>query len=148
MAQQKHQHGEAFCLMEYASKDGSHREFIWNSRDGVTPFCIGAEDGTAEMQHVNWQKDKRSPKHVPEIGDRVFVDVGPYEEDLRERIAKKVDEFWNAAQYPMSKHYETKEAAIEAMLDECLHEPRSPHLVVVDEKLHRRFKLRAERMMV
>lgn len=32
-----YQHAEAFCLMQYASKDGSEREIVWNSRDGVTP---------------------------------------------------------------------------------------------------------------
>jgi hypothetical protein len=32
----KHNHPEAFMLMEYVSEDGSETEVLWNSRDGVT----------------------------------------------------------------------------------------------------------------
>jgi hypothetical protein len=73
----KHAHVEAFCLMTYETVDDGEpvTERIWNSRDGVTPFCIRTRDGKREMQHVRWNEDRYRPDHRPEAGDRVFVDM-------------------------------------------------------------------------
>lgn len=70
-----HVHFEAFCLMTYETADGAIMERIWNSRDGVTPFCIRTVDGSEEMQHVRWREDTYAPNHRPEPGDRVFCDM-------------------------------------------------------------------------
>jgi hypothetical protein len=69
-----HNHAEAFKLMTYATKDGSFREVIWNSRDGVTPFVVLSLDGR-EMEHIDWGQDKYRPDWQPSIGSRVFVDA-------------------------------------------------------------------------
>lgn len=56
---EEYRHAEAFCLMTYLCKGCGHREVIWNSRDGVTPFaatcpsCGGATlaSVTAKARH-------------------------------------------------------------------------------------------------
>jgi len=65
----KHNHVEAFKLMQYADKLGNV-EILWNSRDGVTPFGITSRAGR-EMFHINWQQDRYVPDHIPNVGDRI-----------------------------------------------------------------------------
>jgi hypothetical protein len=69
----KYYHREAFCLMWYQDTDGN-RERIWNSRDGVTPFSIRSRQGL-DATHVDWDRDEWRPFHIPEVGDRIFVDL-------------------------------------------------------------------------
>lgn len=71
----KYNHVEAFCLMRYESNDHTVVEYLWNSRDGVTPFCIHAKDGQTELEHVNWNSDERRETHKPMPGDRIFIDL-------------------------------------------------------------------------
>lgn len=82
----EYNHAEAFCLMRYASKDGRVSEWIWNSRDGVTPFIVTAKDGKTELTHVNWRGDECRPDHVLQPGDRYF---GPGTREMAEREAKR-----------------------------------------------------------
>ena len=96
-------HQEAFCLMQYASKDGSERELIWNSRDGVTPFCILSRSGV-EMQHVNWKQDRYVPQHLPRVGDRIFVDL-TFERAI-ETQRQNVERWWDEEEVPMREHPE------------------------------------------
>ena len=70
---QRYRHAEAFALMTYRAEDGE-QEVIWNSRDGVTPFVITLRSGK-EARHVNWASDRHAPDHVPQPGERVFVDL-------------------------------------------------------------------------
>lgn len=51
-------------------------EWLWNSRDGVTPFVIPSADGSVRMKHVDFFRDVRAPFHVPPEGSRVFVGEG------------------------------------------------------------------------
>ena len=68
-----HQAAEAFCLMWYACRDCGHRERIWNSRDGVTPFCMGCPScGQPSMAHVDWNLDQYAPNHRPALGQRIW----------------------------------------------------------------------------
>jgi hypothetical protein len=67
-------HSEAYCLMVYATEDRSEVETIWNSRDGVTPFCIKSRDGSKFMNHIDWHRDMPDPDFVPPYGSRVFID--------------------------------------------------------------------------
>ena len=70
-----HKHSEAFCLMWYACKCG-HRERIWNSRDGVTPFgfvCPSCKE--PKLQHVDWRLDSYAPGHQPSAGQRIWIDM-------------------------------------------------------------------------
>lgn len=68
----KHQHGEAFMRMLYRSDDGADQEWIWNSRDGVTPFTVLSRTGKV-MSHVDWQRDQYLPDYQPGTGERYFI---------------------------------------------------------------------------
>jgi hypothetical protein len=68
-------HKEAFCLLKYASNDGQIVEWIWNSRDGVTPFGVMSRCGTKELRHVQWRFDVRIVNYEPLPGERIFVDA-------------------------------------------------------------------------
>ena len=74
-------HAEAFCLMHYCFNSfefefllfGGRVEIVWNSRDGVTPFCIRCRHCGGEMTHVCWERDVYAPDYKPFAGQRVFV---------------------------------------------------------------------------
>ena len=112
MNYQQRQHGEAFCLMTYVSDDGTVGELLWNSRDGVTPFCISSRDGV-ELTHVDWQGDIYAPNFRPPPGMRVFVDMT---QELADKAAReRVEDWWDHPEYPMSSRYATKEEAAAAL---------------------------------
>jgi hypothetical protein len=121
-------HTEAFCLMKYATKDGSEVEYIWNSRDGVTPFMVHSRSG-AEMQHVDWQHDRCIPDYEPQIGERIFVDLTP----MRARIlaAEMVSRYWDHPEYPLSTQYDSREDAIVAIVEADMSRPGQPDLIEV-----------------
>lgn len=93
---------EAFCLMKYRSDDGAVVELIWNSRDGITPFIIDARDNSQQMTHADWQLDECRPNHVPQIGDRIFVDHT--EETAQKRAEQYVERWWDDDKMPMKEH--------------------------------------------
>ena len=93
-----HLHGEAFMLMAYACKCG-HREMIWNSRDGVTPFGSSCPScGQPSLQHVDWKADVYEPQHKLHKWQRFWRDGTPDEAEMimRRRIEAMKD------QYPIS----------------------------------------------
>lgn len=96
-----HAHGEAFRLMHYRSDDGTEDEWIWNSRDGVTPFVITLRSGK-EAKHINWQDDPYVPDYVPQPGERIFVDLAPASAIAKRRVF--VDRWWDDPEMPMSEH--------------------------------------------
>lgn len=96
--------------MIYGSEDGSIMETLWNSRDGVTPFCIPARDGSTVLCHVNWRQDRRAPDHRPQPGDRVFVDLTP--EMARLWAERAVAREWADPNRGMTDRYATKDAAV------------------------------------
>ena len=68
------QHKEAFALMWYGC-DCGHRERIWNSRDGVTPFGTACPScGQVSLHHVDWHLDVRSPDYALLKGQRFWRD--------------------------------------------------------------------------
>ncbi|MCA8017780.1 hypothetical protein [Burkholderia metallica] len=68
-------HAEAHALMWYACECG-HRERIWNSRDGVTPFAIPCPScGAVTLYHLNPFADEADASYKPHEGQRVFVDM-------------------------------------------------------------------------
>ena len=90
-----HNHGEAFMLMTYACKCG-HREVIWNSRDGVTPFCMGCPScGELSLQHINFRGDIYAPDHKTHPGQRFWRDGTPDEAEaiMRRRIERMRDAY-------------------------------------------------------
>lgn len=140
-----HNSPDAFMLMRYEGT-GGRREWIWNSRDGVTPFVASAVDGT-EMHHGNWHLDRYEPSYVPPIGSRVFVD---YTEELaRPRAIAYVERYWDSSDMPMSRHsfFEPlgKAGSIEHFVKAWVSNwgGHSPCLVVVTEAMHEQFKARA-----
>ena len=58
----EYKHNEAFALMWYGCKCG-HRERVWNSRDGVTPFGTRCPSCGDNMLHIEWGKDIRALDH-------------------------------------------------------------------------------------
>ncbi len=125
----KHRHGEAFKVMKYVASDGSI-EWIWNSRDGVTPFFIMSMEGL-EARHEDWGGDPLAPDHVPKIGDRVFVDLTP--ERARENAIEFVDKFWSDPKYPMSESFENKEEAVQSYVETWMEDQGTPDIIVVDQ---------------
>jgi hypothetical protein len=90
-------HGEAFCLMLYRDTHSRREEWLWNSRDGVTPFVIRSASGQREMRHDEWFRDTRAPWFIPPIGSRIFVDLT--EERAREHAATIHDRFATDAEH-------------------------------------------------
>lgn len=128
MAEAKWNHGEAFMLMRYASKDGSKQELLWNSRDGVTPFIIHEDDGT-ELQHVAWRSDVRIERFVPPVGMRVFVDLTA--EKARAFAERWANEHWDAG---LRDYYATKSEAVASWVKREVEErPGAPDIITVDE---------------
>lgn len=142
-----HLHAEAFMVMRYEGA-GGRREWIWNSRDGITPFCVQSADGQVDLQHGNWHLDRYDPFHVPAIGSRIFVDMT--EEIARPRAVAYVDRHWDDDEMPMSSHPMFaslgKTGAVEHFVKEWVADwgGHSPCVVVVSEALHAQFKARAE----
>jgi hypothetical protein len=127
-------HAEAFCLMQYASDDGCEIEFIWNSRNGVTPFSITSRRGT-ELRHVNWQADRKLPHFRPQPGSRIFVDMTP--ERARESAQKTVERWWNEPNGHWRQLAEemgmTREYLVDLKAIEYLGDGHSPCLEVVPD---------------
>ena len=74
-----HTHKEAFCLMWYACQSCFHREVIWNSRDGVTPFGLGCPSCGGNLLHTDFEADAFAPHHKLNLYQRYFRDGTPEE---------------------------------------------------------------------
>jgi hypothetical protein len=74
--------------MWYACETCGHRERIWNSRDGVTPFGCSCPSCGGIMNHTQWGLDQYAPKHVLHPGQRFWRDGTPDEAEaiMRKRI--------------------------------------------------------------
>lgn len=148
-AASKHGHNanDAYLVMRYEGP-GGRREWIWNSRDGVTPFCIQSADGAAELHHGNWHLDRYEPAFVPAVGSRVFVDLT--EELARPAAERYVAKYWDNPTLPMREHpvFEPlgKTGAIEHFVKKWVAAwgGHSPHVAVVTDALHAQFEARAD----
>lgn len=74
-----HTHGEAFCAMKYRCEHCGREEWLWNSRDGVTPFCISCPECArvtrdVVMRHIDWHLDRYQPNRLIARGERFFRD--------------------------------------------------------------------------
>lgn len=73
---QGHYHAEAYCLMWYACDACGHRERLWNSRDGITPFGTACPScGQPTLNHADFQLDSYAPAHKPAHGQRIWVSM-------------------------------------------------------------------------
>lgn len=145
-----HTHAEAFCLMWYEDEVTGERERLWNSRDGVTPFVISSRAGNTAT-HVDWHLDSYAPTLIPDVGDRVFVDMT--EERAREINREKVELFWEHPDYPLRERYGSKEEALESFMEGWGHRwtdgggtehfSPGPDVVVVTREMHEAFVISA-----
>lgn len=111
-------HVEAFAIMQYAPKDaGIKSVFIWNSRDGVTPFVVYI-DGI-EFHHVNWQQDRYSPNYRPMAGDLIFRDCT--EDEAKLFAERRIEQFKETKFYPKTQEDRTK--ALDEMIADNLTHP-------------------------
>jgi hypothetical protein len=143
-----HNSPDAYLFMRYEGP-GGRREWIWNSRDGITPFCVGSADGQVTLQHANWHLDQYRPSFVPPVGSRIFVDIT---EELARPLAEAyVAKGWEDAQYPMRDAglWPDRAAAVEHFVKSWVSDwgGHSPHVVVVTPALHAQFKARADAVL-
>lgn len=122
-------HPEAFNLMKYQTDDGMLTEWLWNSRDGVTPFIIPSPDGRREMKHIDWHLDHFCPGHQPKPGQRIFV---TRTRERAEALAREaVEGWWEHPDYPMSKQFASKEEAASKLAADYWQDGRAPAVVTV-----------------
>lgn len=137
-------HAEAFRLMHYRSKDGTADEWIWNSRDGVTPFGVMSLSGV-EMLHIDWANDPFDPYREPKVGDRVFVDLHP--ERAAQIASEFVDLWWDDPKMPMSDHpffEHDKAIATRKMAASYFEHGTPPDLLTVNETLAERLAFESQ----
>lgn len=96
-----YKHGEAFMLMWYACEKCGHRERIWNSRDGVTPFGCGCPSCGSILNHVDWGEDVRAVDYQLHNHQHFWRDGTPDEAEaiMRRRIERMEGQI---TEYPLS----------------------------------------------
>lgn len=129
------QHKEAYALMRYQNETTGEYEALWNSRDGVTSFTVSSRDGRHTMKHVDWDKDIFAPNWIPNIGDRIFVDIT--EERAEESIKEQIETMWERSEMPMKDHFASKEDAFQQLMKGAMESVigKQPMLTEVDAKL-------------
>jgi hypothetical protein len=132
----RYNHGEAYHLMEYVHEATGDVEWLWNSRDGVTPFIIRGELG-AELVHKHWNRDVTIPHFVPPVGMRVFIDMT--KEALREYKRRFVEKYKEDMLANESFKGKTDEEMVE-MLVEGEWQKGMPDVVVVTPELQAKFQ--------
>lgn len=130
--QSPHESADAFMLMLYASKDNSVTEYLWNSRDGVTPFGVNSRDGKVELFHTAWSFDIYCPKYRPPVGMRIFVNMT--EERAREHARVNVEKWWHKDGF--QARFPDKELAIDHFASDYFGSfgtGTTPDIIEVDE---------------
>lgn len=129
--EKKYSHMEAFCHMQYQCKTCGFVDTFWNSRDGVTPFCVDNACrgcGGGEMCHINWNQDKCEPDYVPNKGQMIFVDMPQAIYEIY--IKMRCEEFWENYREEVQKTYHTKENMLKRLLSNRI-EKGEPWLVTI-----------------
>jgi len=93
-----HKHGEAFMLQWYHCSNCSHKERIWNSRDGITPFACGCPSCGEDMSHIEMYLDEYAPNHKLRIGQKFWRDGTP--DEAQKIIESRIENFRDS--YPIS----------------------------------------------
>lgn len=151
--------GEAFALMKYVNRATGRVEWLWNSRDGVTPFGIddplapaealaahaerrGADDFHPEkdidpsiMTHADWHEDVFLPNFIPTEGNRIFMSWGEAPAYHREKIAVAFKAYVERHRADMGDAQAEKMLAGEAYG----YEPDAPAVVIVSKELEASF---------
>ena len=115
---------DAFLLMPYTCDLCRAVEWVWNSRDGVTPYIIDCCKCGGRARHRAMRQDRYEPGYRPQRGERFFVDATP--EDYRQRAEQA---FERAKGTP----YEIPEAQKEPWIQAAIRDWQAgePKLVVV-----------------
>ena len=129
MEKGSYNHVEAFCLMTYRCKDCGKTEWLWNSRDGVTPFIIGCRYCGGEEQHADWHRDVRVPNYDPKPGERIFVDMT---RERAEEIARKRIEYFKKLGYKAPDI--DPEERLRDLVEDIWGEGRTPAIIEVPKK--------------
>lgn len=131
-----HQRAEAYCLMIYEGQVSGAQIRIWNSRDGVTPFCTYIEG--EEFRHAHWRQDSYQRYHVPSVGDLIWVDLTL--ERAREHRRLFVDlNYEGMKDHPYFEGM-SQDEMVERMAQDDTQQPGQPDLVRVTEEMHAEFK--------
>lgn len=135
------QHREAFCLMLYRAKGTGREEWLWNSRDGVTPFGISDAVDGLEMWHEDFFRDVRAPFYVPLVGSRVFVDLT--EQRARYFADQRVERMLNNPEHAklIKEHYASRDALFDSLVKDMLG-PGTPDVLVVSKEMQEEFRAR------
>jgi hypothetical protein len=115
-----YQQPEGFCLMLYQGEQSKRVLDIWNSRNGVTPFCA-LIDGE-EYKHIAWKFDRRVPDHQLRPGDYFWRDMT--REEAERFAAIRCDAFERAG-YPSDM---PRAELIAQVADEIWHDGKAPYL--------------------
>ena len=70
-----HTCGDAYMHVPYRCRTCGGVEWVWNSRDGVTPFLIDCRACAGTAAHTNWRMDEYRRDYRPQVGERIFVDT-------------------------------------------------------------------------
>ena len=113
------QHPSAYLLAEYTCEKCKAVEFIWNGRNGVTPFCVNCKSCDGMMQHTNWNKDRIIPDYIPPSGTRYFAELT--HDRAKELAQKRVDSFNGSEFELMGDERDTmiEELTLEFLSDCC-----------------------------
>lgn len=126
-----HSHAEAFSRMQYECKGCGHVEWLYNTRDGVTPFGVDCVACGGEALHARWNEDRYQPDYDPPPGSRIFVDMTP--EIAAEQAKPYAESMWNHPAYPAREHgtWETVEEMADYFAAEWCKTPGNPALITV-----------------
>jgi hypothetical protein len=152
--------GEAFALMKYVNRATGRVEWLWNSRDGVTPFGIDdplapadaldayaakrKEEGFVPgdenpdpsiMTHADWHEDVFLPNFIPTEGNRIFMSWGEAPPYHREKIAVAFKAYVERYRADMGDEQAEKMLAGEPYA----YEPEAPTVVIVSKELEAHF---------
>jgi hypothetical protein len=106
-----HKHVEAFAIMKYRQANPLKFVYVWNSRDGVTPFCI-IIDGV-EYNHTEFQNDKYAPHYQPQVGEYIFRDSTL--EESRFFAEQRIEQYKDTQYYPKTE--QERQDAITSMAE-------------------------------
>jgi hypothetical protein len=131
-----HKTGDSFMLMLYASKDHKIVEYLWNSREGVTPFGILARDDKTTLYHEAWDHDIYCPNYEPPVGMRIFV--GLTRQRAKEAARRNVEKWWTTSisGVRFQDRHPDKEAAIREFAEHYYSEHgegETPDIIEVDD---------------
>lgn len=155
----KARHGESFALMKYRNPANGRIEWLWNSRDGVTPF--GIDDPLApaselaafaaartepdfdpskvpdpgQMMHADWHEDVFVPNFIPTEGNRIFMSWKDAPHEHKAKIAEAFKAYVERYRADMGDDQADKMLAGEPYG----YEPDAPTVVIVTKELEEHF---------